>query len=177
MSYEWLTLDVFDAVLTLDLNRFDLIVADPVYSDSEQLNLVASLPGPKLMFCYPEDVQLLAKRPDQLCHWVKPVSTKNTSKKYSRFVEAICVWHGPFFNQSVHWSNRTGIFSDHIVETNGHPWKKPKSLLEKLVQLHCPPGGRVLDLFAGSGTTEDACRETGRSCLSIEIDPKWARAV
>ncbi len=38
-------------------------------------------------------------------------------------------------------------------ERVGYPTQKPLKLLERIVGAHCPPGGRVLDLFAGSGTT------------------------
>lgn len=41
--------------------------------------------------------------------------------------------------------------SDHGFET-----VKPLQLMTKLIQLWCPPGGTVLDPFAGSGTTGEA---------------------
>jgi hypothetical protein len=54
--------------------------------------------------------------PDTITVWEKPQSTKNTVKSYSRFLEAICVWHGKFFNKNLHWANRTGIFFDRLIE-------------------------------------------------------------
>lgn len=173
---EWHTKTV-EEFLEHDNRSFDLVIADPVYSNQAQLLLVSELrrSHARICFCYPEDIRLFGSEPDQLCHWVKPVSTKNTSKKYSRFVEAIAVWHGPYFCQDIHWSCRTGVFTDHLVETSGHPWKKPFSLIEKLVRLHCPLGGSVLDLFSGSGTTEDVCKTLGIDCVSVEFDPKWSR--
>lgn len=47
-------------------------------------------------------------------------------------------------------------------------------LAEHLVALACPPGGLVLDPFAGSGSTALAARKLGRRSISIEIDPTHA---
>lgn len=44
-----------------------------------------------------------------------------------------------------------------------------------LVRLACPPGGTVLDLFAGSGTTGEAAAREGRRAILIEQDPDYAR--
>lgn len=58
-------------------------------------------------------------------------------------------------------------------EGNTHPTVKPAALMEWLVKLACPPGGTVLDPFAGSGTTGVACLQTGRKFVGIEIDPGY----
>jgi site-specific DNA-methyltransferase (adenine-specific) len=42
-----------------------------------------------------------------------------------------------------------------------------------LVRLVTPPGGLVLDPFAGSGTTLRACELEGFDSIGIEKDPKW----
>ena len=46
-----------------------------------------------------------------------------------------------------------------------------------LVRLVTPPGGTVLDLFAGSGTTAEACIVEGFRCILIEQDPKSAELI
>jgi len=43
-----------------------------------------------------------------------------------------------------------------IGETHGFETVKPLKLIEKIIQLWCPPDGLVLDPFAGSGTTAHA---------------------
>lgn len=53
-----------------------------------------------------------------------------------------------------------------------HPTVKPVDLMRWLVTLVCPPGGRVLDPFAGSGTTGEACMLAGFDCTMIERDPQ-----
>lgn len=57
---------------------------------------------------------------------------------------------------------------------NTHPTVKPVALMRWLVRLVCPPGGLVLDPFAGSGTTGVACVKEGRRCLLIEKDRTYA---
>lgn len=49
-----------------------------------------------------------------------------------------------------------------------HPTEKPLSLLEHMVTYACPPGGLVVDPFAGSGSTLDAARQSGRRAIGIE---------
>lgn len=49
-----------------------------------------------------------------------------------------------------------------------HPTVKPVSLMRWLVRMVCPPGGTVLDPFAGSGTTLQAALAEGCSAIGIE---------
>lgn len=49
-----------------------------------------------------------------------------------------------------------------------HTAAKPTELMEELVAI-CPPGGIVLDPFAGSGTTIRAAIRTGRRAIGIEL--------
>ena len=65
-----------------------------------------------------------------------------------------------------------------------HPTVKPLDLMRWLVRLVTPPGGVVLDPFAGSGTTIEAAIVEGFRCIGIEreadylplIDQRIARA-
>jgi len=57
-----------------------------------------------------------------------------------------------------------------------HPTQKPLGLIERLVEFGSSPGGSVLDPFAGSGTTGDACHGT-RKCVLIESDPEYAKII
>lgn len=53
---------------------------------------------------------------------------------------------------------------------NTHPTVKPVSLMRWLVRLITPPGGLVLDAFAGSGTTGVACVYEGFRFHGIELE-------
>lgn len=64
-----------------------------------------------------------------------------------------------------------------IVPTNGpertgYPTQKPLAILERIVAASSPPGGTVLDCFAGSGTTGVACQALGRRFILIDDNPE-----
>jgi len=54
---------------------------------------------------------------------------------------------------------------------NTHPTVKPVSLMRWLCRLITPPGGLVLDPFAGSGTTGIAAVSEGFDFVGVELDP------
>ena len=60
-----------------------------------------------------------------------------------------------------------------------HQTQKPVDLIAQLCRVVCPPGGTILDPFAGSGTLAGAARMTHRHFVCIERDAdhcKTARA-
>lgn len=57
-----------------------------------------------------------------------------------------------------------------------HPTQKPEGILRPLIAYSTPPGGIVLDPFAGSCTTGLVARELGCRSVLIEIDPDYAAA-
>lgn len=54
-----------------------------------------------------------------------------------------------------------------------HPTVKPLDLMRWLVRLVTPPGGVVLDPFAGSGTTAEACVHEHMRCITIEREAAY----
>lgn len=54
-----------------------------------------------------------------------------------------------------------------------HPTVKPIALLRWLCRLVTPPGGRVLDPFAGSGTTLEAAHHEGFRAVGCEMEPDY----
>ncbi|MFZ0269926.1 DNA-methyltransferase [Caulobacter sp.] len=54
-----------------------------------------------------------------------------------------------------------------------HPTVKPVALMQWLCRLATPPGGVVLDPFAGSGTTGAAALREGFGAILIEQQPKF----
>ena len=63
-----------------------------------------------------------------------------------------------------------------IVPTNGkektgYPTQKPLGILKRIIQISSPENGKVLDFFAGSGTTGAAAQELGRHFILIDNNP------
>jgi site-specific DNA-methyltransferase (adenine-specific) len=56
---------------------------------------------------------------------------------------------------------------------NTHPTIKPTKLMRYLITMICPPGGTVLDPFAGSCTTGVAAIQTEREFIGIEREEEY----
>ena len=56
---------------------------------------------------------------------------------------------------------------------NHHPSVKPVDLMRWLCRLVVPTGGRILDPFAGSGSTLIAAHQEGMSAVGLERDPEY----
>lgn len=54
-----------------------------------------------------------------------------------------------------------------------HPTVKPVDLMRYLVRLVTPPGGTVIDCFAGTGTTGEAAWREGFYAVLIEREPEY----
>lgn len=54
-----------------------------------------------------------------------------------------------------------------------HPTQKPIEVIEPLARYSTPPGGRILDPFAGSGTTGAVAKKIGASAVLIEADENF----
>lgn len=59
------------------------------------------------------------------------------------------------------------------LDGTAHPTVKPLALMRWLVRLVTPPGGVVLEPFAGSGTTVEACILEGFRCVAIEREADY----
>ena len=60
---------------------------------------------------------------------------------------------------------------------NFHNTVKPIALMAWLCRLVTPPGGTVLDPFAGSGTTLVAATRCGFNAIGIELNPEYAELI
>jgi site-specific DNA-methyltransferase (adenine-specific) len=69
-----------------------------------------------------------------------------------------------------------------IVATNGkektgYPTQKPVGILTRIVAASCPREGRVLDFFAGSGTTGAAALALGRRFILVDDNEEALRVM
>ena len=67
----------------------------------------------------------------------------------------------------------TDVWWHTIVPTNGkektgYPNQKPEGILRRIVQASSAPGARVLDFFAGSGTTGAVSQHLGRRFVLVD---------
>lgn len=49
----------------------------------------------------------------------------------------------------------------------------PEQLIRPCILAGCPPGGKILDPFAGSGTTGVVAEELGRGAILVELNPVY----
>jgi len=176
---EWIVGDSFEILPTLASNSVHCILTDVPYDLSQdkkeflhsEFKRICN--GVIIVFSPPENQWILPA--DQYLFWEKPISTKNTSKSYSRFVEMIFVYGRHRWNCHRHWSQYTNVFKDLVDDAHGHAYRKPPSLIERLIRNHTDAGDLVLDPFAGSGVVRDVCDKLGRICFSIEKDEFWKR--
>lgn len=55
-----------------------------------------------------------------------------------------------------------------------HPTQKPLGVITPLIEYSVPPGGLVVDLFAGSASVAVAARQAGRRCVAFETREDYA---
>jgi site-specific DNA-methyltransferase (adenine-specific) len=71
----------------------------------------------------------------------------------------------------------TDVWWHTIVPTNGrektgYPNQKPEGVLRRVLEPSSRPGDRVLDFFAGSGTTGAVARQLGRRFVMVDSNPE-----
>ncbi|MDW8310490.1 MAG: site-specific DNA-methyltransferase [Verrucomicrobiales bacterium] len=63
----------------------------------------------------------------------------------------------------------------HKRDRDAHPCQLPEKLLERIVRLASPPGGRVFDPFCGAGTTAIVAARLGRRFIVVDSDANYVR--
>jgi len=150
----------------------DLILTDPPYEmDKKTIGYIHAeflriSRGWIIVFMPPENQWVHPA--NQYLFWIKPISTKNTSKSYSRFVEMMFVYGGGTWNCKRHWSQYTNVFNDLVDDIKVHPHRKPPSLIERLIRNHTNPGDLILDPFSGSGVVSEVSQALGRRVITID---------
>jgi len=149
----------------------DHIITDYEYGAHFSLSELKRIcKGNIITFCASEDYPF---KPTERAYWIKTPSTKNYSKRLGRFVEKIFIYRqGETFNK-LHWSQMTGVYDDRVIESSGHQWRKPLSLIERFMRIFTNEGDTVLDPFVGQGTTLQACINLNRNGIGIDHELEW----
>lgn len=58
-----------------------------------------------------------------------------------------------------------------------HPTMKPVALIDRMLAVSTRPGNRVLDPFAGSGSTLVACETRALAAYALEIEPRYVDVI
>lgn len=69
------------------------------------------------------------------------------------------------------WTDVPPLRHASASERTGFPTQKPRALLDRIVACASPPGGLVVDLFAGSGTTGESAHALGRRFVLADESP------
>jgi len=74
--------------------------------------------------------------------------------------------------------SKTDIWEfDKPSKSEEHPTMKPVKLCGAAIKDASIDGGKVMDLFGGSGSTLIACEQLNRTCYMMEIDPKYCDVI
>ena len=60
------------------------------------------------------------------------------------------------------------IVSPNGKEKTGYPTQKPLAIMNRIINVHSNPGDRVLDFFAGSGTTGESAVRADRKAVLVD---------
>jgi site-specific DNA-methyltransferase (adenine-specific) len=82
----------------------------------------------------------------------------------AKITQVSSVWY--LTGQNTTWWQT--IVPTNSKERSGYPTQKPRKLLDRIIKASSVAGGRVLDFFAGSGTTGESCLELGRSFILVD---------
>ena len=176
----------------------DLCIADPPWSyvqkigESRATNHYQTIPVSAIV-AHLEQAQaprmavwltwpiLASDWPAKLPGWGRPVTGGSWSKSFPGDVG--------HYGQGYHWAgcsepvlvysrggghNSRGPLRNSWVQEPGTHSVKPVGWMKQWIQRWCPPGGRVVDPYAGLGSVAEAVLEAGegRSYLGCEIDEK-----
>ena len=63
------------------------------------------------------------------------------------------------------------------LSDNPHTTVKPIQLISYLLTIFSSPGDKILDPYAGSGTTLMACEGTQRTCITMEMTTEYVNFI
>lgn len=98
--------------------------------------------------------------------YVRPDKAKVPSARQTKYNDKRAAKGGKMPPNVWEFSRVCGTFKE---RRNWLPTQLSEALVDRIVQGHCRPNGRVLDPFIGSGTTAIVCQRLGLDCVGIEI--------
>ena len=151
---------------------------ESTFSEIERVSKVLNL----ICFCSNKQVSKIMNYWEQkkysttLLVWDKPNPIPLGNGKHISNLEFMVFVRGKgatFNNIGVNEQKKTFNYPAPSSKTRFHPTQKPVELLNRLLRLHTNENDIVLDCFAGSMTTADACQELNRKSIMVELDEKF----
>lgn len=108
--------------------------------------------------------------------WYKPNAVPFVNRTFKSDVEyVVLLYQSPRpWNAGFPQRTYSKVFTHGTVRGGKlHPTQKPLELMTKYLRILCPPGGRVLDPYAGSATTLVAAQQLGLRAVGIEHDREY----
>jgi site-specific DNA-methyltransferase (adenine-specific) len=87
---------------------------------------------------------------------------------------AWCSFHTPIRIYKQLWN---GMIREGERDKRVHPTQKPLQTLSAILNDFSKPDEIIVDVFGGSGSTLIACEQTDRTCLMMELDPKYVDVI
>lgn len=106
--------------------------------------------------------------------WDKTPGARAPHKGYFKHQAEYVVWgSNGRLPKAEHGGPWPGVITKSVCGMKkSHQTEKPLEVMRHLVQA-VPPGGLILDPFAGSGSTGVACKELGRQFIGFECIPEY----
>ncbi len=109
--------------------------------------------------------------------WVKPALVLSQTDYQSKHEPMMYGWVDGGTHTFYGDRKQTSVWEFGKESVTGHTTPKPVELVSKAIELSSKPGGSVIDLFGGSGSTLIACEKTARSCYMMELDPHYCDVI
>lgn len=109
----------------------------------------------------------------RICAWWKSNPSPMNGQRLWLSALELCVFarrQGAYFAR--HCAHP--VWKGPVERIAGHPTPKPVWLMREQVSASAPPGGVVLDPFAGSGSTGVACVREGVGFIGVEREAEYA---
>ena len=111
----------------------------------------------------------------QILVWVKNHSVLGRLDYLPQHEMIVYGWYGT--HEFMKSKDKSVLLCPKPNKSKLHPTMKPVSLWRRLILNSTTVGGYVYDGLGGSGSTLNACEQTKRKCLMIEIDPEYCQVI
>lgn len=106
--------------------------------------------------------------------WVKDIFVLGRSKYHRRYEPLWYGWHNKGKSSFCGMRNLDDVWEiPRPRVSEQHPTIKPLELVARAIKNSSAPGDRVVDPFLGSGSTMVAAHQLTRTCVGMEIEPKY----